>query len=128
MTTRRKPSYLIATPGEPFLLYTTEDGRTRLEVHLKDETVWLSLNQMADLFQRDKSTVSRHTTNITVAGRARSVERVGWQGSAFVLPDAAFGEEADGERVYLALELEQNFPSIDHFTSIDKFVKWPYPV
>jgi len=68
MTTRRKPSHPLATPGDPFLLYTTEDGRTRLEVHLEDETVWLSLNQMADLFQRDKSTVSRHTTNIFEEG------------------------------------------------------------
>ena len=68
MATRQKPSYPIATPGDPFLLYTTEDGRTRLEVHLEDETVWLSLNQMADLFQRDKSTVSRHITNIFEEG------------------------------------------------------------
>jgi hypothetical protein len=68
MATRRKPSYSIATPGDPFLLYTTEDGRTRLEVHLENETVWLSLNQMADLFQRDKSTVSRHIANIFEEG------------------------------------------------------------
>ncbi len=68
MTTRPRPSTPNASPGSPFLLYTTEDGHTRLEVHLKDETVWLSLNQMADLFQRDKSTVSRHITNIFQEG------------------------------------------------------------
>jgi hypothetical protein len=64
----RKPNPPVPSPTTPFLLYTTEDGRTRLEVHLKDETVWLSLNQMADLFQRDKSTISRHITNIFEEG------------------------------------------------------------
>lgn len=46
------------------LLYQTEDGRTRIEVRLAGESVWLSLNQMADLFQRDKSVISRHIRNI----------------------------------------------------------------
>ena len=68
MTSRRKSAHPVATPGTPFLLYTTEDGRTRLEVHLKDESVWLSLNQMADLFQRDKSTISRHINNVFEEG------------------------------------------------------------
>jgi len=47
---------LVPSPPAPsgqFLLYQTEDGRTRLEVRLDAETVWLSLNQMAELFQRD---------------------------------------------------------------------------
>ncbi|MBL7181315.1 MAG: hypothetical protein ISS65_14085, partial [Desulfobacterales bacterium] len=35
------------------VLYQTEDGKTKIEVRLQDETVWLSLNQMAELFQRD---------------------------------------------------------------------------
>lgn len=55
---------LPAVPGGEFILYQTEDGRTRLEVRFKDETVWLSLNQMAELFQRDKSVISRHIKNI----------------------------------------------------------------
>ena len=54
-----------------FLLYQTEDGRTRLEVHFKNETVWLSLNQMADLFQRDKSVISRHIKNVFAEGELR---------------------------------------------------------
>ena len=36
------------------LLYQTDDDRTRIEVRTDRETVWLSLNQMADLFQHDK--------------------------------------------------------------------------
>jgi len=59
-----------ATPSE-FLLYQTEDGRTRLEVRLAGETVWLSLNDMAALFQRDKSVISRHIRNIFDEGELR---------------------------------------------------------
>ena len=54
-----------------FLLYQTEDGQTRLEVRLVGETVWLPLKQMADLFQRDKSVVSRHIRNIFEEGELR---------------------------------------------------------
>ena len=46
------------------IIYQTEDGESRLEVRLVDETVWLSLNQMAELFQRDKSVISKHIKNI----------------------------------------------------------------
>lgn len=46
------------------IIYKTEDGLTKIDVNLHDETVWLSLDQMANLFQRDKSTVSRHVKNI----------------------------------------------------------------
>ena len=46
------------------LLYQTEDGQTRIDVKLAGETVWLTLNQMAELFQRDKSVISRHIKKI----------------------------------------------------------------
>jgi hypothetical protein len=46
------------------VIYTTDDGLTRLTVNLDNETVWLSLGQMAELFARDKSTISRHLKNI----------------------------------------------------------------
>ena len=42
------------------IIYQTEDGLTKINVNLQNETVWLSLDQMAELFQRDKSTISRH--------------------------------------------------------------------
>ena len=51
-------------PGSEIILYQTEDGRTRLEVKLEQETVWLSLNQLAELFQRDKSVISKHLKNV----------------------------------------------------------------
>jgi len=50
------------------LLYQTEDGQSRIEVHLKNETVWLSLNQIAELFQRDNSVISKHIRNIFAEG------------------------------------------------------------
>ena len=46
------------------IIYQTEDGQTKIDVHMENETVWLSLDQMAELFQRDKSTISRHIRNI----------------------------------------------------------------
>ncbi len=46
------------------ILYQTEDGRTRIQCRFEDETLWLSLNQLADLFQRDKSVISRHIKNL----------------------------------------------------------------
>lgn len=46
------------------LLYRAEDGKPAVEVVLDRETVWLSLNQIAELFGRDKSVISRHLTNV----------------------------------------------------------------
>jgi len=54
-------------PAE-FLLYQTEDGQTRLEVAFRGETCRLSLKQLAELFQRDKSVISRHIKNIFEEG------------------------------------------------------------
>ena len=46
------------------ILFQTEDGQTKLEVQLQDETVWLTIDQMAELFQRNRSTISRHIKGI----------------------------------------------------------------
>lgn len=45
-------------------IYQTRDKQTQIEVKFDGETVWLSLNQLADLFGRDKSVISRHLANI----------------------------------------------------------------
>ena len=52
------------------LMYTTEDGVTKVEVTFDNDTVWLSLDQIADLFQRNKSTISRHIKNIFAEGES----------------------------------------------------------
>lgn len=50
------------------IMYTTEDGLTKIETTFDEDTVWLSLDQMSELFQRDKSTISRHIKNIFTEG------------------------------------------------------------
>ncbi len=45
-------------------IYKTEDGTTEIKVKLENETVWLNLQQLTELFQRDKSVISRHISNV----------------------------------------------------------------
>ncbi len=49
-------------------IYQSEDGSARLEVQLEEDTVWLTLTQMAELFGRDKSVISRHLNTIFKTG------------------------------------------------------------
>ena len=51
-------------PGGEVIIYQTQDAQTRMEVRFRGETAWLSLNQMAELFQRDKSVISKHIKNV----------------------------------------------------------------
>jgi hypothetical protein len=57
----------IASKGE-IVLYQAPDGKAALDVRLEGETLWLNLNQMAGLFERDKSVISRHLGNIFKTG------------------------------------------------------------
>ena len=50
------------------ILYQTEDGTTQIQVVVQDETVWLTQKEMADLFQRDQSVISRHINNVFKEG------------------------------------------------------------
>lgn len=54
------------------LLYQTEDGQTKIEVTLANDTVWLTADQMAELFQRNKFTISRHIKNVFEARELKS--------------------------------------------------------
>jgi len=45
-------------------IYQVEDGKTEIQVKLHNETVWLNLMQISELFERDKSVISRHINNI----------------------------------------------------------------
>ena len=51
-------------PQSNIIMYTTEDGITKIEVTFDHDTVWLSIEQMAELFQRDKSVIGKHVRNI----------------------------------------------------------------
>lgn len=53
---------------QEMMIYQTEDGAVKIDVKMADDTVWLSLDLMAELFQRDKSTISRHIKNIFSEG------------------------------------------------------------
>lgn len=55
---------IIANNGSSIVLYTTDDGNTRLEVKLDKDTVWLTQSQMAELFGRDRTVITRHIRNI----------------------------------------------------------------
>ena len=57
-----------SVPTGEVLLYQTEDGSTRIDVRLQDETVWLTQAQMAELFQTTKQNVSLHVKNVYEEG------------------------------------------------------------
>lgn len=50
------------------IIYNTEDGETKIEVRMKDETVWLSQKQMAELFDKDRKTITEHIQNVFKEG------------------------------------------------------------
>jgi hypothetical protein len=60
----------VASDGQ-FLVYQAEDGKLKIDVRFQGETVWLSLNQLAELFRRDKSVISRHIKNVFDEGELR---------------------------------------------------------
>lgn len=58
------------------ILYQTLDGESKIEVRLENDTVWLSADQMAELFQRNKSTISRHIKNVLEDGELEEAATV----------------------------------------------------
>jgi hypothetical protein len=64
------------TPGSEVILYQTEDGRTRLQVKLENNTVWLSQAQMAELFQTSVPNVSMHLRNVYAEGELQAAATV----------------------------------------------------
>ena len=72
-------------PQSNILMYTTEDGATKIEVTFDHDTVWLSIDQMAELFQRDKSVIGKHVRNIFKEGEL--VKETVWAKSAYTASD-----------------------------------------
>jgi len=66
-------------------MYSTEDGITRIEVTYENETVWLSIDQMAELFQRDRSVIGKHIRNIFKEGEL--VKESVWAKFAYTAAD-----------------------------------------
>lgn len=50
--------------NDKIVIYQTKDGQTSIDVKLEDDTVWLSANQMARLFDRDEKTIRKHVNNV----------------------------------------------------------------
>ena len=69
MNTQTKKEQLLSAPqrGE-IILYQTADGRTKIDVKLENETVWLTQTQLSLLFDKSKSTISEHISNIFKEG------------------------------------------------------------
>ena len=63
-----KEKQIIAHNGSSIVLYTTDDGSTQIEVKLERDTVWLTQSQMAVLFGRDRTVITRHIRNIFKEG------------------------------------------------------------
>ena len=59
---------ITADNGSSIVLYTTNDGNTQLEVKLENGSVWLTQSQMAELFGRDRTVITRHIRNIFKEG------------------------------------------------------------
>ena len=53
---------------DQIVIYQTEDGQTQIDVRLENETVWLTANQMALLFDRDDKTIRKHINNVFSEG------------------------------------------------------------
>jgi len=57
-----------ALPQSKFILYQTEDGRTRIQCRFENESIWLSQALIAELFQKDVRTINEHLVNIFEEG------------------------------------------------------------
>ena len=78
------------------ILYTTDDGLTKINVKLEDETVWLSQQQMAELYQSSRTNVVEHIKNIYNEGEldkdstCRNIRQVRLEGNREVQREIPF--------------------------------------
>ncbi len=70
---KRKGSLIDMENNSKLIIYSTEDGLTKVDVTFEDETVWLTQDQMAELFQKAKSTINEHINNIYEDGELNKV-------------------------------------------------------
>ena len=77
MSKKTNSSFILPPSSFPhnpssFIIYETEDGRVKLEVRLQDETVWLTQQLMAELFQTTQQNISQHIQNVYDEGELES--------------------------------------------------------
>ena len=84
------------------LIYESPDGKTKIDVQLEDETVWLVQNQMATLFGHSKKTISEHIRNIFDEGErdkqvvVRKFQTTAQHGALAAWPQSDFADDRDG--------------------------------
>lgn len=66
----------MTTPDNAIILYQSPDGKTALDVHLDHDTVWLSQKNMAELFQRERSVITKHLRNVFADGELNEKSNV----------------------------------------------------
>ena len=82
-------------PNTNIVMYTTDDGLTKVEATFDNDTVWLSIDQMAELFQRDRSVIGKHIRNVFKEGEL--VKESVW--AKFAYTAAEIGRASCRERV-----------------------------
>lgn len=80
-----------AQNNSEMIIYTTADGLTKIETTFDGDTVWLSIDQMAELFQRDRSVIGKHIRNIFKEGELQK-ESV-WAKFAYTASDGKAATE-----------------------------------
>ncbi len=66
----------VDSMNDEIIIYQTDDGITKIDVHMEEETVWLTQAQMAELFQRERSVISKHIKNIFEEGELEEESNV----------------------------------------------------
>ena len=95
MSTRTPPAASASPPAGQMLIYQTEDGRIKIEARLQDETLWLTQQQMAELFQTARSNVVEHIQHVyqegelEAAATCRNFRQVRTEGKRDVTRDMA---------------------------------------
>jgi hypothetical protein len=58
----------MAAENSSIIIYQTEDGQTKIETHFENETVWLTQSQISELFQKERSVITKHINNVFQEG------------------------------------------------------------
>ena len=96
------------------IIYTTEDGLTKVETTFDGDTVWLSIDQMAELFQRDRSVIGKHVRNIFREGELEK-ESV-WAKFVYTATD---GKVYNVDYYNLDVIISVGYPADEHLRSAD---------
>ena len=95
---KTKEQNIIDNYGE-IIIYQTEDGLTKLEVKMEDETVWLTQQQMAELFQTSRTNVVDHIKNIYEEVNQMKIQPVG-NSDRFGWKEASLDATEEGRPLY----------------------------